>query len=93
MSPEVLGSHSDADDDSSILGSCEVWTGKQSPTFRRCYSRHLRNSTDPRTVWTYTYNSRRDNQYMTDDINRSTASTLYTFTYKTQTFKLSRGLI
>ena len=48
MPPEVSGSHSDADDDSSLLGSCTVATGKQSPTFRRSYFRHLRDSTDTR---------------------------------------------
>jgi len=75
MSPEVLGYHSDADDDSSLVGSYTAATGKQSPTFRRGYSRHLRASTDPRTVST-------DTQCTTDDINRSTTPTLHTFTYR-----------
>jgi hypothetical protein len=55
MTPEALGSHSDADDDSSILGSCDVSTGKHSRTFRRSYSRYLRDSTDPRTVARHTH--------------------------------------
>jgi len=68
MSPDVLAYHSYADDDLSLVGSCTVATGKQSPTFRRNYSQHLRASTDPRAVST-------DIQYTTDDINRSTAPT------------------
>ena len=73
MSPDVLGYHSDANDDPSLVGSCTVATGKQSPTFRRSYSRHLRLNTDPRTDST-------DTQYTTGDINRSTTPTFHTFT-------------